>query len=214
MGTIDYHLMELEIALSADDDRRAVPSVGDSDAVIVDIGCGIGQTLVALDCSHSKTCIGIDVDRGALTFGTRRVGHAVRFLCCDAATLAIASGVADLVFSRVALPYTDIPRVIREIRRVLKKEGRVWFALHGRAMACRALQKEIYALNLRRSLYATYVLLNGYVLKYLGFVIPYGRGKYGSWQDMATMRRLLIRQGFAITQCCEGTHMLIEGYVE
>src|SRR5262245_27317203 len=144
MGTIDYHLMELEIALSANDDRRALPTVGDSETVIVDIGCGIGQTLVALDCPHDKTCIGIDVDRAALTYGTRRFGNKVRFLCCDAARLAIASGVAHLVFSRVALPYTNIPPVIGEIRRVLKEGGRVWFALHGRAMACRALRNEIY----------------------------------------------------------------------
>jgi ubiquinone/menaquinone biosynthesis C-methylase UbiE len=36
----------------------------------------------------------------------------------------------DLVISRVSLPYTDLPKAAREMRRVLRTGGRIWLALH------------------------------------------------------------------------------------
>ena len=42
MGSIEYHLEELNIALDKDDERRVLPDILDSDKAILDIGCGIG----------------------------------------------------------------------------------------------------------------------------------------------------------------------------
>jgi hypothetical protein len=49
MGSIEYHLRELEIALDKNDNRKILPNVLDSDKVILDIGCGIGLSFIALD---------------------------------------------------------------------------------------------------------------------------------------------------------------------
>ena len=56
-----YHLEELRIALADGDERRVLPRVLDGESTILDVGCGIGQSLVALG-TDGRRCIGIDVD--------------------------------------------------------------------------------------------------------------------------------------------------------
>ena len=70
MGSVEYHLEELDIALDASDDRRILPTL--LEHAVMDIGCGIGQTFIAMDCL-GKICVGIDVDEDAIRSGIKNV---------------------------------------------------------------------------------------------------------------------------------------------
>ncbi len=211
MGSIEYHLRELEIALNTNDDRRILPNLSDSEEVILDIGCGIGQTFIALNCTD-RVCIGIDVDQEAITYGMKNYGNKIQFILSDAKRIPMPSNTFNLVFSRVSLPYTNIPKVIKEVKRILKKDGRVWMTLHDRNMAYKYLKESINSrLNIKRLVHVVYILMNGYILKYFGIVLPFINGRYESWQDTSAMRELLLRNGFEVKDYKVGKHRVIEG---
>lgn len=209
MSTVDYHLKELNIALDAEDPRRALPELGAGDQVVLDIGCGIGQSLLALQNPHCRR-IGIDVDHEAIRYGRDVFGHELELHVAPAERLPVADQSCDLVFSRVALPYTHIPRALREMRRVLKPGGRVWITLHNRSVAGEYWHGALETLNLKRLLHVLYILLNGYMLKYLGLLLPFVNGHYESWQDIETMTRLLEQLHFEVRSEQRGRHTIVE----
>ena len=79
--------------------------------------------------------MGMDVDARAVKAGARQHGEAIRFVVGDGHTLPFTSGLFDLVISRVAVPYMDIPVTLREVNRVLRGGGQVWMTLHPVRMA-------------------------------------------------------------------------------
>ena len=115
MTSIEYHLQELEIALDKNDPRRILPNVLESDRVILDIGCGIGQSFIALDCTD-RICIGIDIDEDALRYGIEKYGNRIQYILSDGSHIPLPSNTCDLVYSRVSFAYTNIPKAIKEIR--------------------------------------------------------------------------------------------------
>lgn len=210
MGSIEYHLKELEIAQDANDPRRVLPEILPSDRIILDIGCGIGQTFLALNCTD-RVCVGIDNDEAAINYGTRNYGGRIQFIFSDAARIPMPSNLFDLVYSRVSLPYTNIPRVVREIRRVLRSGGRVWMTLHSKTMAGRYLRESIKARDPKSFIHRAYTLINGYCLKYFGFIFPFVDGSYESWQDAASIKKILSSNGFEAAIVKVGRHTVIEG---
>ncbi len=210
MGSIEYHLKELAIALDKNDERRGLPSILDSDKAILDIGCGIGQSFIALDCAD-RICIGLDIDEDAVRYGIEHYGSKIHFILSDAEHIPLPSNTINLVYSRVALPYTNIPRVIREIRRVLRDDGRVWMTIHSKSNADMYLKEAISSRDFRRLVHVIYILINGYLLKYLGIVFPFINGRYESWQDPSAMKSLLIRNGFEVSVHKVGRQTVIEG---
>ena len=128
---IQHHLAEFRIARDPTDPRHALPTLLDSDKAILDIGCGVGQTFLALCCS-GRICIGVDVDETVLRYGESHYGDKIHFVCASAASIPLPSGTFDLVICRVSLPYVNIPKAMGEIRRVLKPRGRLWMTLHSR----------------------------------------------------------------------------------
>lgn len=210
MGSIQYHLKELEIGLDKNDERRILPNLLDSDTAVLDIGCGIGQTFIALGCTD-RFCVGLDIDDDAIRYGIEAFGRQIHFILADAKHIPLPSETFNLVYSRVSLPYMNIPRVIEEIRRVLRNDGRVWMTLHGRDVPTRYLEEAIKSRNTPRLIHAVYTLMNGYLLKYFGFVLPFANARYESWQDTSAMKRLLIRNGFDVHVCEVGRRIVIEG---
>jgi len=210
MDPIEYHLKELEIAFNKNDERKSLPIILDSDKIILDIGCGIGQSFIALDCSD-KICIGIDVDEDVIRYGIENYGSKIQFILSDAKRIPLPSNTVDLVYSRVSLPYTNIPKVIKEIRRVLRQDGRVWMTLHSKDMAIKYIKEAISSRNIKRFVYVTYVILNGYFLKYFGIVFPFINGRYESWQNTSAIKKLLILSSFEVNVHEVGSHTVIEG---
>lgn len=210
MGSIEYHLRELKIALDKNNESWILPNILDSDKAVLDIGCGIGQSFIALDCTD-RICIGLDIDEDAVRYGIENYGSKIHFILSDAKHIPLPSNTFNLVYSRVSLPYTNIPRVIKEMRRVLRTDGRVWVTLHSKGTAIKYLEEAVSSRNIKRLIYVTYILINGYFLKYFGMVLPFINGRYESWQSTSSIKQLLVRNGFEVNVHESGRHTVVEG---
>jgi ubiquinone/menaquinone biosynthesis C-methylase UbiE len=213
MGSIEYHLRELGIALDKDNDKRILPAIFDSDKAILDLGCGIGQTLIALACCERK-CVGIDCDEGAIKYGIEKFGNKIQLIWSCAEKIPLPSKTFNLVYSRGSLPYMNIPIVIKEIRRVLVKNGRIWLTLHDRERIDDWFKECIKKRNIKKIAYLVYTLLNGYLLKYFRFVLPNIDGKYSSWQDPPSIKKQLLKAGYEVNIQKVGRHFVVEGYLK
>ena len=97
-------------------------------SVILDIGTGTGGCARRLLKAYRKArIVALDVAPAMLRISRRqepRFFSRQRFVCADTHQLGIATSRADLVYSNLTLPWcTDLDRVFREMRRVLKPGG-------------------------------------------------------------------------------------------
>jgi arsenite methyltransferase len=105
----------------------AAPAAGE---VLVDLGCGRGQDVLAAAgrVGASGQAIGVDRTPAMIDKARAAVPPAVtnvRFLCCDLAALALDDGCADVVISNCTINHAaDKLAVYREVFRVLKPGGR------------------------------------------------------------------------------------------
>ncbi len=210
MSSIDYHLEELKYAMDANNKNHILPEIFESDKVILDIGCGIGQSLLAFDCKN-KICIGLDIDQEAIRYGIENHGDKINFILSDGNRLPLPDHSVDLVYSRVAIPYMNIPRVIKEVRRVLKSNGRIWLTLHTKETAMQYLKDAIKDRKIKRFIHVVYILLNGHCLKYFGIVFPFLNLRYESWQDAEAMKKLLEKNGFEAISKIRENHTVVKG---
>lgn len=213
MSSIDYHLSELEIAKDISNKNRNLPVILPTDKVVMDIGCGIGQTFLALDCMD-RACIGIDVDNEAIEYGVEHYGDRIKYLIADATDIPCPSDSVDFIFSRVAMPYTNIPVVIKEIKRLLNDNGRIWMTFHSKELVKSWLKEAIKERNFKDVIHKSYVLLNGYLLAYFGFCIPFITGKYESWQGIKSIIILLDKNGIEAYETKNGSQLIIEGHIK
>jgi ubiquinone/menaquinone biosynthesis C-methylase UbiE len=197
MSSIDYHLKELEIAVSANDPRTVNPTLPDQFASVLDLGCGIGQSLLACQLKKEVFACGIDIDDAAVRHA-KRIAPFHHFVCAQAERLPLSNLSFDFVVSRVMLPFVHIPTVLREAARVTKDGGQVWFTLHSWHMARSELFKAIRAGNLKNTLFRFYVIANGVCFHLFGkqFRYPLRRCRCESFQTIRGMTRALHRAGF------------------
>jgi ubiquinone/menaquinone biosynthesis C-methylase UbiE len=196
----DYHLDELKIALDPANPGHILPPPLPAEAKVLDIGCGAGQSLIA--AYPDRISFGIDVDIDALRLGSSLTDK-VRFSGASADALPFRNAEFDLVFARVALPYTNIPASLREIQRVLKPNGRIWLVLHPLAIPL----KQARMSNYKGKIYFVYVFLNGLALHLFQRQFSF-RGKYESFQTDRGIRRALEQQGFADISISRGQHFV------
>src|SRR5262245_26954041 len=140
MSELAYHMSELEIALAVNDPRRVMPDFPDHYESVLDIGCGAGQTLIASKLKSGAFICGIDIDEEALALG-RRVTRRIAFVRASGERLPFSDGSFDFVISRVSLLFMHLPVALREIARVLKPGGQVWFTLHTISMPLRSVAR-------------------------------------------------------------------------
>ncbi len=189
-SSIAYHEGELRVALDTRHPHRLVPQPGEADAIL-DIGCGAGQTLVALGLAGRS--VGVDIDVAALRVAARGpLGEALRVAAAKGEHLPFADGAFDYVYSRVALPYMDIPVALSEMARVLQPDGHLWLALHPIAIPAEQFRRG----NLKGKLYALYTMLNGAWFHLTGRTLRLPGGICESIQTERGMRIALRRAGF------------------
>jgi ubiquinone/menaquinone biosynthesis C-methylase UbiE len=192
-----YHLAELKIAQDASSPGHLLPPIPDGCRSILDIGCGAGQTLIASSLADDVLACGIDPDQAALALG-RTLTTRIYFTAATGEALPYPAEVFDMVYSRVALPYTNIPVALAEIARVLRPGGTVWLSLHPARFALRAMGRALRARSLRGTIFPVYVVLNGLMLHLLGRQMywPLGRRRFESVQTSGGIARALRRAGF------------------
>lgn len=189
-SSIAYHEAELRVARDATNPQRLVPDPGDA-ARILDIGCGAGQTIVALDCGRRS--VGVDIDIDALRHAASgAMGEPLRVAAATGEQLPFRDEVFDFVYSRVALPYMVIADALAEMHRVLRRGGRLWLALHPVAIPVEQFRRG----NVRGKLYAAYTVLNGTWFHLTGRTFRLGARINESIQTERGMRRALTRAGF------------------
>ena len=193
----EYHLAELAVARDPRDPRRVMPDVPRDARAVLDVGCGAGQTLIALDVPQGVTLrCGVDVDVGALALG-RQLDAGLALAQARGEALPFADGSFDLVLCRVALPYMDVPQAVREMARVLRPGGTLWLVLHPVRIALSALAAHVRRGQPRGVLFQLYVLANGLALHVAGrqFRFPFGRRQFESAQTWRGVARALRAAG-------------------
>lgn len=197
---IAYHLRELEIARNPQSPFHTMPEFSENDQVILDIGCGFGQTFAASKLERGTLLVGLDIDFEFLSYGHHQFDH-INFVNGAAECLPFQSDSFDLVFSRVSLPYTNIPQSLTEIARVLKENGRVWLQLHRFSTTLKELTRSILEFEIKSVVYLIYVIVNGVLFHLFGrqFALPV-KGSYESFQTVSGMGRSMKNAGF--TEIC------------
>jgi SAM-dependent methyltransferase len=185
-----YHDLELSIALDCHDKRHCLPVVGPTGRVL-DIGCGRGQTLVALRIPPYRG-FGVDPDAEAISHPLGE--HTL--LVASAEFLPFPPGFFNTVYSRVSLPYTNIPVALREIFLVLERGGSLWLLLHSWSMLKARAKSSFRHRNLKDLLYCIYIVLNSIALRG-GFQLRWIFGGYESVQSDFSITRALRRAGFS-----------------
>ncbi len=104
-------------------------------AVIVDLGAGTGGASRELKRRYrGSRVVALDIAEGMLRRARRREGLLRRFdrVCGDAAALPLRDGSVGMVFSNLALHWSDDPdQVFAECRRVLVPGGVLTFTTYG-----------------------------------------------------------------------------------
>lgn len=206
-----YHLSELQIATSVDDPRRAAPSVPADCRLVLDVGCGAGQTLIAAHLDSGTLACGIDCDFAALRLG-QQLTRRVQFVCARGEQLPLTSSSFDLVMSRVALPYMRIHTALREFARVLKPNGYLWLVLHPVSMTLSELLASLRSRHFKDALYRLFVLVNGLTFHITGrvFVMPSTSARCESFQTEHGMRRALRVTGFREVEIVRGRSFVVK----
>lgn len=95
----------------------------------LDLGCGTGHFCEQLQQRWPRAQgVGLDLAPGMLAVAQQRC-PGISYLCADAEQLPLADNSQDLIFSSLALQWcADFPKVLREVKRVLKPGGVLLFS--------------------------------------------------------------------------------------
>ena len=209
-GPLDYHRLELSIAVNPDDARRILPAVSARHRRILDVGCGAGQTLIASNLEEGVLAVGADLDYLALAYGRQQAKN-INFVRAAGEALPFKNDSFDLVICRVALPYMHVERALREMFRVLDETGELWLVLHPLSMTATELFANLRQLNSKATIYRLWVLGNGLTLHLFGkqWRWPLHPKRYESWQSAARTRRMLLTAGFHEINVNRDNHFVI-----
>lgn len=193
---IQYHLNELEVASDPSSPYHIQPDFIESDQAILDIGCGIGQTLIASKLEDRQLVVGMDIEVEPLVYGSQNY-KTIQYLNGNAETLPFADNSFDKIISRVALPYTDIPESVAELARVLKPGGSIWVTLHPLSKTMQQFGTSTKSLDLRGLVFRSYAIMNGIAFHVAGKLYRWPKGNVmESFQTRHGMTRCLKNHGF------------------
>ncbi len=93
------------------------------DAVVLDIGCGIGETTNAI---KGKKVIGIDLSTTQINLARKNRKKNTEFMVADAENLKFEDNYFDYIFATNILHHVPNPvKALKECRRVLKPNGKI-----------------------------------------------------------------------------------------
>ena len=195
--TLAYHQNELKIQQNPDDPRNNHPVVPGTARRILDVGCGIGQTLLTTRLPAGALAVGIDIDQEALAYGAS-LSPQFGFVGASVERLPFTAGAFDFVYSRVALPWVHIPSALSEIARVTAPGGQVWCSLVSFSTAVAEFRAAAKQRSPRNLLFRSYVVANGVLFHLTGRQLrfPLRRSRCESFQTVRGMARAMSAAGF------------------
>lgn len=209
--SVEYHQRELQIALDPSNPARAMPSIIPAKHKrILDVGCGMGQSLLAARLPMDIEAYGVDCDMEAIEAGRRLVSPNIKLLCAEGEKLPFPHEFFDLVFSRVAFPYMDISKALREVSRVLTPGGDLWLSLHPASSVFSRIRHSARTGNLKDVVFSGYILLNGLLFNYFGHQIRFF-GRQETFQTVGGIARAMNRAGLACLPVQPSGHFVMEG---
>ncbi len=208
--SIEYHRRELAIAVDPSSPARCMPEILSKHKRILDVGCGIGQTLLAAQLPSDVEAYGVDCDMEAIEAGRRLAPTHVKLACVRGETLPFEDNYFDLVFSRVALPYMEIDKALLEMSRVLKGGGDIWLALHPTSMVLSRAKRSARDGNLKGVLSCIYILLNGALFNYFGIQLSF-LGHQETFQTLGGIARAMKRAGLTCLPVQTPRHFIVQG---
>jgi len=168
-----------------------------ADHRVLDIGCGMGQSLVALSESGFRLGVGVDCDLANLEmFSALRDTSDLKNLVtvgASAEELPFQESVFDRILCRVTLMYVNVPVAIKNISRVAADQALLYLHLTDAWFYLRKLLK----LNWEGG-GVPFALVNGLLLQSVGLQIQLRTGRTFNYQTVGTVIRLLKRNGFEI----------------
>jgi len=178
---------------------------------ILDVGCGMGQSLFAAQLSRNIEAYGVDRDLAAIVAGHRIAPSNITLLCAAGEDLPFEDGYFDLVISRGALPYMKITKAVMEISRVLKSGGDFWLTLHPASLVFSKAEHAAYSGNLKTILSCIYVLLNGVLFNCFGAQLAV-LGRLETFQTVGGIAKAMKSAGFVFVSVQEHTQFIIHGH--
>jgi SAM-dependent methyltransferase len=104
---------------------RATCALGDGCESALDVGCGTGQSAIAL-ADIAKSVVGVDVSAAMLA---QAAPHArIKFICASAEQIPLPDSGFDLITVALAFHWLDRKRFMAESRRLLKDCG--WLVIY------------------------------------------------------------------------------------
>jgi ubiquinone/menaquinone biosynthesis C-methylase UbiE len=207
-GSLEWHSKELDKARNADS-RHLMPVIEARHRVVLDIGCGMGQTLIALNLPSESVGYGIDVDSEAIEAGKNVCPPNIHLSVSPGERLEFQDVFFDLIICRVALPYMQIDKTLREMFRVLRPGGEVWLALHPSSYIRKRATKALKAGKLSDPVYCGYVMLNGLLFNLTGKQLTVS-GRTETVQSEGGIRRSLARAGFTSIKTSKKPFLIAE----
>jgi ubiquinone/menaquinone biosynthesis C-methylase UbiE len=177
--------------------HRVLPRWDLANHSVLDVGCHDGRHLAALDALER---FGVDVDAQAIDRGKREY-PGISLDVAPAESLPFPSASMDTVFSKVALPYTDIPRALREMHRVLKPGGQVLLSLHDWQLQRGWLVDAFKHLAIKRIVDHAYIFTASAMFNLFGFVParPWN-GTRETFQTQRAMVREIKKAGLELVK--------------
>jgi len=185
------------IALDPKHPEHLMPDVPPHVRSMLDVGCGAGQTLAAIQSRypHVLKLVGIDCDEKAIAWGHRHWPDLTLF-AMRGEDLFMMARYYDMVLARFGLPYMEVPRVVSLMARGLRPYGRMWLVTQTWRSVVQDGWRALLAGRFARVDFSLYVLANGIYFHLTGRLsrCPIG-GRLESFQTERRMRALLHEAG-------------------
>ncbi len=141
-----YHAHELQ---RQEEPRRLEPMLAkigaDKNSVVLDVGCGAGQSLQLIHRRSGCKCYGIDCDLDSLAFGNRvnaaYQNSEIELRQGRGDAIEFESEAFSHVINRVALNYMHQHSALKEMVRVLKPGGKLYLQVENAGTDLRALKQ-------------------------------------------------------------------------
>ena len=183
---------ELEVARDPSHPLHLMPPLRPQHKRILDVGCGMGQTLIAANLAPDVTAYGVDPDAAAIEAGQRVVPDNIRLSVGSGEALQFDDDYFDFVFCRVALPYMHVPRALAEMHRVLRPGGDLWLMLHPAEMYRLRAVTSLKQGHFKDVLFCGWIAANSGLLSIAGKQLTL-RNRTETFQTSRGIRRVLAR---------------------